>query len=573
MTKELHGCAHTVISMQSKLLNTYIAMGCKTTLAEVAWKASNGQVRNENIGTFIKLILSTKASEWCKGYCLSYPQKGESNVKSAKKLRHTSDNHLGTAGKTPSSTFAEATDFYRSPTYFKKFHHCQLPTSKRHQPFHGSLCGNYRKNTFAHHRILTIPFSRSYSTSANESHKASSNEYSWDHGPSLDPDSVTASSILHDEEEDRFKGKYDITAEEFESVIADLQPRLLSHSSVPNNEKHVKGTQGSLDEGWMLEWEGSGVVIWSRLIEGKDYLQYKIEGHYDDIPPIAFFYIQMNIAHRQHWDTNTDAIEIFDTRDASQTELVYWRVNFPRLMAKRDYTIARRHLVDLERNMMVLYNKAVYHPDRPINKKYVRVTDYDSQMLIRPEKGITQNGFDFILTYTDDTKTNMPQYALRRLIRSGLPQFLGSIHQASRTLAADYRKFKSSGEAISQCRDERVKELCHIIEQAEDAERKRQLIQSVGDDDDMESAEWDEYMEDAEESVSAAKHQIAEETRTRVLPAHVPLRKISPPEYLPDWRAYLEGVVADGRLTPIPLKRVHSPKHQSPSGYCRDWSS
>lgn len=30
-----------------------------------------------------------------------------------------------------------------------------------------------------------------------------------------------------------------------------------------------------------------------------------------------------------------------------------------------------------------------------------------------------QNGFDYIMTYIDDTKTRMPDYALKKVVRNG----------------------------------------------------------------------------------------------------------------------------------------------------------
>ena len=33
---------------------------------------------------------------------------------------------------------------------------------------------------------------------------------------------------------------------------------------------------------------------------------------------------------------------------------------------------------------------AVVHPDRPVNNKFVRVTDYNSRMVIKPHNSFTQ---------------------------------------------------------------------------------------------------------------------------------------------------------------------------------------
>lgn len=43
-----------------------------------------------------------------------------------------------------------------------------------------------------------------------------------------------------------------------------------------------------------------------------------------------------------------------------------------------------RHLIDLEKNVLLLFNRSVEHPDKPAQSKYVRVTDYMSKMIIKP---------------------------------------------------------------------------------------------------------------------------------------------------------------------------------------------
>lgn len=40
--------------------------------------------------------------------------------------------------------------------------------------------------------------------------------------------------------------------------------------------------------------------------------------------------------------------------------------------------------MDIDKNFMVLLNKAVNYKSKPEEKKYVRVTDYDTKMLVKP---------------------------------------------------------------------------------------------------------------------------------------------------------------------------------------------
>jgi len=71
-------------------------------------------------------------------------------------------------------------------------------------------------------------------------------------------------------------------------------------------------------------------------------------------------------------------------------------------MYPRDYCYIRRAVVDAKNNLMVLVSRAVDHPSCPVSKKYVRVNTYESNMVIKPHKSFDENGFDYLLTYSDD---------------------------------------------------------------------------------------------------------------------------------------------------------------------------
>lgn len=62
---------------------------------------------------------------------------------------------------------------------------------------------------------------------------------------------------------------------------------------------------------------------------------------------------------------------------------------------------------------------------------------------------------------------------------AGLPRFLNSVHRESQSVMAEYSKLKESGADLSRCADERVKELHHLIEQAEANQYYRKLGQRL----------------------------------------------------------------------------------------------
>ena len=55
--------------------------------------------------------------------------------------------------------------------------------------------------------------------------------------------------------------------------------------------------------------------------------------------------VKVNLTHRKEWDASTDNIGLISKTggdECDETDLIYWRINFPRMMSKRDYVYARR---------------------------------------------------------------------------------------------------------------------------------------------------------------------------------------------------------------------------------------
>lgn len=367
---------------------------------------------------------------------------------------------------------------------------------------------------------------------------------------------VLASSVPHhDDSLSNDEDMKNITSTEMDCTIKELQEVLEFHSA---DKDGVSGNGGGADDDWSLEWSGPAVTIWSRPIENRSYRQYKVHGRYKDIPAIAFFYIQVTTTQRESWDSNTDEIVQLVSNKADLAEYfeqVYWRVNFPRPLAKRDYVFARRHVIDLEKNALVLINRAVLHPDHPEKKNFVRVTDYESKMLVQPHTTFTENGFDYIMTYIDDTKTRMPDYALKKVVRNGLPRFLSIVCQESSLVMSNYRALKASNSDLSTCGDARVKELHGFIEEAllrqKLAIEKQSPSGLLGDE---EQSPGDCHDKD----LFPTPKLTAIEDSTFTNPARpILIHKIQPPSQLPDVSKYLHSIFTERKFTPIPLKRVH----------------
>lgn len=103
--------------------------------------------------------------------------------------------------------------------------------------------------------------------------------------------------------------------------------------------------------------------------------------------------------------------------------------------------------VDQKNNCMVLVSRATEHPSCPERNDVVRVTDFQSQMVIKPHKSFNENGLDYVLTYYDDPKSNYPSFAYNWMASKGVPSFVDTLHKA----AKDRHKFTPE-EQQHQCR-------------------------------------------------------------------------------------------------------------------------
>ena len=113
-------------------------------------------------------------------------------------------------------------------------------------------------------------------------------------------------------------------------------------------------------------------------------------------------------------------------------QVIRWVMHYPYPMYCREYCYVRRAIIDRSKNLMILVSKSTTHPScdsRPSN--CVRVTDYDSRLVIRPHRGPRDNGFDYLLTYFDDPQSSFPSAAYAWMAYSGVPDFVDKLHAAA----------------------------------------------------------------------------------------------------------------------------------------------
>ncbi|XP_034047773.1 stAR-related lipid transfer protein 7, mitochondrial [Thalassophryne amazonica] len=188
---------------------------------------------------------------------------------------------------------------------------------------------------------------------------------------------------------------------------------------------------GPLEPDWEVVTERKDLTVWKRPLPDSSMHEYKVLGTYDDITPRQFFNVQLDTEYRKKWDSLVIKLDVVDRDANTGSEVVHWATHFPYPMCSRDYVYVRRYSVDVENNLMVLVSRAVQHPRVPETKEYVRVHTYQSKMVIRPHKSFDENGFDYLLTYSDDPQTVFPRYCVNWMVSSGMPEFLGKLHAAA----------------------------------------------------------------------------------------------------------------------------------------------
>ncbi|XP_051267646.1 stAR-related lipid transfer protein 7, mitochondrial [Dicentrarchus labrax] len=188
---------------------------------------------------------------------------------------------------------------------------------------------------------------------------------------------------------------------------------------------------GQLETGWEMVMEEKDFRVWKRPIPNSHLYEYRVLGSYNDVTPRQFFNVQLDTEYRKKWDSLVIKLEVVDRDVDTGSEVVHWATHFPYPMYSRDYVYVRRYSVDADNNLMVLVSRAVQHPRVPETQEFVRVHSYQSKMVIRPHKSFDENGFDYLLTYSDNPQTVFPRYCVSWMVSSGMPDFLEKLHTAA----------------------------------------------------------------------------------------------------------------------------------------------
>ncbi|XP_049641033.1 stAR-related lipid transfer protein 7, mitochondrial [Suncus etruscus] len=208
-------------------------------------------------------------------------------------------------------------------------------------------------------------------------------------------------------------------------------PGVGHHPSEPKPQVEGNEESGAKEQPWEMVVDKKQFKLWRRPIAGSHLYQYRVFGTYTDVTPRQFFNVQLDTEYRKKWDALVIKLDVIERDVISGSEVLHWVTHFPYPMYSRDYVYVRRYSVDQENNVMVLVSRAVEHPSVPESPEFVRVRSYESQMVIRPHKSFDENGFDYLLTYSDNPQTVFPRYCVSWMVSSGMPDFLEKLHTAT----------------------------------------------------------------------------------------------------------------------------------------------
>lgn len=238
--------------------------------------------------------------------------------------------------------------------------------------------------------------------------------------------------------------KEKITDEEVENCVCELD-RFRSCDDHPTEPSLGGRLVDKLrQDGWEAVIQKECIQVWRKAFPNSYLYEYKIFGTFYDVPARAFFRVQTDIDYRKKWDKLVIKLDVIDKENKDDgCEVMHWVMHYPYPMYSREYVYIRRAVVNPKTNTMVLVSRSTNHPSCPVNKKYVRVEKYSSQMVIRPHGSYDDNGFDYVLTYFDDPQAAFPAPAYNWMASSGVPDFVEKLHNAARELHYQARKGKS----------------------------------------------------------------------------------------------------------------------------------
>ncbi|XP_066156474.1 stAR-related lipid transfer protein 7, mitochondrial-like [Euwallacea fornicatus] len=236
-------------------------------------------------------------------------------------------------------------------------------------------------------------------------------------------------------------------------------------------------TKKSIDH-WVPFIEKDDLVVWRRP-HGEGLFEYKVYGSYKDVSAEDFLNTQIDTDYRKEWDNTAVKLEIGERESDSNSDILYWEMQWPSLFVNRDYVFNRRYKVFEDANTIIIINKTTEYPRFPKYPDKYRVEEYWSRMVIKPYKEINQLGIEFSLTYFDNPGVNIPASVTTWVAKSAMPNYLAKLRHASKNYK-QYCSYKGVSKfcEIYRKEDRREEEECNKLEFYSN-EKLREILRDV----------------------------------------------------------------------------------------------
>ncbi|XP_011199847.1 stAR-related lipid transfer protein 7, mitochondrial [Bactrocera dorsalis] len=207
-------------------------------------------------------------------------------------------------------------------------------------------------------------------------------------------------------------------------------PLNLKRDSVPIGNKLIETVSEQLWEPYFSKDEFS---VWRREERSTMY-SYKVYARFDDVSAEDLLHVQTDLEYRRLWDETAIQLKMIeeDPRPNTNSHLIYWEMQWPKLFSNRDYVYCRRFVKDEKLNVMMVCSRGTEHPKYPLYSNKVRVNDYWSLMVIKPYETFSEPGVHYILTYFDDPGLPIPQNIKSWVTQKQMPEFLRKMYLATK---------------------------------------------------------------------------------------------------------------------------------------------
>ncbi|CAG0912354.1 unnamed protein product [Notodromas monacha] len=186
-------------------------------------------------------------------------------------------------------------------------------------------------------------------------------------------------------------------------------------------------------DSWEPFLERSDVVIWRRPVSTRNF-EYRVFGRYDDVCAGSWFRINADDKKRQDWDDTCLEIRQVDIHPETNTQVLYWRSQYPFPMSNRDYVFKKNFIIDRKRRMALIFNHDTEHPGIPERKDHVRIKHYKSVIVVRPITDFHQDGMEFCISYVDDPGVELPEIFISYVTVQGFPNYVDKMRSAAKKL-------------------------------------------------------------------------------------------------------------------------------------------